>query len=390
MTNKIKNILIFCSWLDIDTNIGIFFVEQAELIKEEYCPVLVVFRKEYLSRNNIFNNYLVKIKKRKTTSNITVLEVFYPYRKLLTNKVNVFFENLALKKLNSFLKKLKVSTSFVHAQSLFDGGIWAYKYHKLYNTPYLITEHNQISYRNIDSNRTTNSINALKNATKLLVVSNDKIRQFAANGLFFDFINVGNLIQSEFKYIKKNTSSDEFGIVTIGAYTPIKDQSTILEALKIVDNQTKLKINFTWIGFNGWGGNYQKNVIELINQYDYKNIKIKLKSNLDRESVALELHQANLFVFSSISEGMPVSVLEALGCGVPVFSSNCGGVDEIINENNGRIFQIKDAQKLSSLIISYFNKELTFDNEKISKEIIERFGEVAFKNKLLTIYDDIK
>ena len=273
---------------------------------------------------------------------------------------------------------------------MFDGGIWAYKYHKLYNTPYLITEHNQISYRNIDSNRTTNSINALKNATKLLVVSNDKIRQFAANGLFFDFINVGNLIQSEFKYIKKNTSSDEFGIVTIGAYTPIKDQSTILEALKIVDNQTKLKINFTWIGFNGWGGDYQKNVIELINQYDYKNIKIKLKSNLDRESVALELHQANLFVFSSISEGMPVSVLEALGCGVPVFSSNCGGVDEIINENNGRIFQIKDAQKLSSLIISYFNKELTFDNEKISKEIIERFGEVAFKNKLLTIYDDIK
>ena len=91
----------------------------------------------------------------------------------------------------------------------------------------------------------------------------------------------------------------------------------------------------------------------------------------------------------SISEGMPVSVLEALACGVPVFTSNCGGVDEIINQKNGRIFQVKDADALADLLYSFVKGGFEFHAKEISRDIIEKFGEEAFKQKLLNIYSRV-
>ena len=96
--------------------------------------------------------------------------------------------------------------------------------------------------------------------------------------------------------------------------------------------------------------------MEIIKAYNFKNIKIIVKPLLNRAEVAKELKDSDLFVFSSLSEGMPISVLEALACGVPVFTSYCGGVDEIINDNNGRLYPIKNFEILSDLILDFINK----------------------------------
>ena len=289
-----------------------------------------------------------------------------------------------------FLKEREIEIKFIHAHSLFDAGIWAYRYFKKYGTPYIITEHNQLTFRDIDQEKSNTAVNALNNAQKNLVVSNDKIRQFAANGLLYDFINVGNLISSNFKAIDKKKVSNEIRLITIGAYSPIKDQNTLLKALKIIDNNNIHNIKFTWIGIDGWGGNNERQVRELIDQYDYKNIHTILKPKLNRMEVAKELNESDLFIFSSISEGMPVSVLESLGCGIPVFTSNCGGVDEVIIDTNGRIFPIRNYKRLADLIIQFINKEIYFDKMQISRDAIGKYGEVAFKEKILSIYHSIQ
>ena len=385
-----RNVLIFCSWLNLDSNVGIFFIEQAELIKPEYRPILVVFKKIQLSKTNFFNRCFVKINERKTDNNIIVLEIVYPHIIELPTKINKYFEKAAIIKLELFLKERNISIAFIHAQSLFDAGIWAYKYFKSHGSPYIITEHNQLSFRNISKGKTTEAINALNYAKKILVVSNDKIRQFAANGLFYDFINIGNHISNKFKTNYSKSDSIELRLITIGAYTAIKDQTTILEALKIVDNAIINSIIFTWVGIDGWGGTNENKVLEIIKAYNFKNIKIIVKPLLNRAEVAKELKDSDLFVFSSLSEGMPISVLEALACGVPVFTSYCGGVDEIINDNNGRLYPIKNFEILSDLILDFINKNILFDKTEISYNILEKFGHVAFKKNLLSVYNSIK
>ena len=216
------------------------------------------------------------------------------------------------------------------------------------------------------------------------------MRQFVANGLFFEFKNIGNLISKKFYYIKNNHYNVKQKLITIGAFTPLKDQVTLLKSLEIVDKKIFNRIEFTWIGYDGWGGNHDKRVRELLDNFQFENIDIILIPLLSRDQIADYLQNSDLFLFSSLTEGMPVSVLEALACGLPVFTSNCGGVDEIINEENGVIYQIKDFVKLSDLILDFLNNKFSYNNDAISRKIIDRFGESAFRKKLLEIYQNIE
>ncbi|MEP7334206.1 MAG: glycosyltransferase family 4 protein [Actinomycetota bacterium] len=50
----------------------------------------------------------------------------------------------------------------------------------------------------------------------------------------------------------------------------------------------------------------------------------------DRDDVPELLAQAQVFVLATCSEGMPVSVLEAMAAGLPVVASDVGGVGEIV------------------------------------------------------------
>lgn len=384
------NILIFCSWLDINSKVGIFFVEQAELIADNYNPILVVFKQKRITRKtlNFFDS--ISINENKTKNGLLVLEVYFPFHDLLSIGINDYFKQKTIKYLHFFLKERGFQVLFIHAQSLFDGGIWAYQYSKIFKTKYLITEHNQLSFFKVSIEKCNLVKQTLDNSVANLVVSNDKIRQFVANGLIYDFENIGNLINKKFYYEANNLKDKKFRIITNGAFTELKNQETILRALEIVDQHLTYEIEFFWIGYNSWGFNQDKNVQNLLNNFHYKNIQIVVYPLLERDEVAFHLKNSHLFIFSSLSEGMPVSVLEALACGLPVFSSNCGGVDEVIHKENGAIFQIKDFQKLSQLIVAFLNHNLHYNRSVISKEILERFGEDKFRENLLSIYNRIK
>ena len=381
------NILVFCSWLDVDTGAGNFFIEQSELVMEFYNSILVVFKPLKSSIKKLNHNDAFSITEKKSNQGLLVLEVNYPINDKYPKYVNSYFKNKTIDLLYNYLKNKGLVISLIHAHSLFDAGIWAYLYSINYQVSYLITEHNQLTFFNIGQEKCQVAKKTLQNAKKICVVSNDKARQFIANGLYFDFENVGNLIHERFQFLPKQPDSKK-RLITIGAHHFLKDQNTIIKALSILDKQLKLTIDFVWIGFNGWGGDYENEIKSLFANANLKNINIVLIPTANREEIVLQLQNSDAFVFSSLSEGMPVSVLEALACGLPVFTSNCGGVDELINDTNGAIYQIKDYNKLAHLLLDFIEGEKQFDNSLISNNVIERFGTEAFKLKITKIYQE--
>jgi len=64
------------------------------------------------------------------------------------------------------------------------------------------------------------------------------------------------------------------------------------------------------------------------------------------------MQASDLYVNTSLSDGMPPSLLEAIACGKPVISFDVGGVRDIIDNNtNGYLVPIKDYKMLASKIV---------------------------------------
>ena len=385
MDNK-KNVLMICSWLDYELRLGSFFMDQALVLSDSFNFTLINFRPVKFKFKNF--RKIFKIEKNIYEDKVTILYLYYPVFKIFKNNYFLkLIEKKSFKVLHKYLKKDKIEIDLVHAQSVFDAAFWALSYNEEYKTPYLITEHNQFTLRNIKKQKIKKLDTALKNSKFNLVVSNDLVRQFATNFFFSDFVNVGNMVDEQLFNNNDRKSHEYFEILTVGAYAPVKDQITALRALKIIDDLNYTNIKFTWIGIDAWESGAEEEVNVLISSFGFKNIKFEIIKLASKIEIVSALQKSDVFIFTSLCETFGVSALEALFAGIPVITTQSGGVNEFIDSENGIIVPIKDFKAIAENIIKIMNKDVKFNHELISKNAISSFGTIAFREKMIPIYN---
>ena len=129
----------------------------------------------------------------------------------------------------------------------------------------------------------------------------------------------------------------------------------ILEDLINKDNRIK--------GILIGGGKMEETVKKWINE---KGLEKSIKILGEKSDVAGWLINMDLFLFTSLSEGLPNVIIEAQGFGVPVISTNVGGVSEIVIDGvTGKLVEGEDSGKISKFILkSLKNGDLITMGEK--------------------------
>lgn len=85
--------------------------------------------------------------------------------------------------------------------------------------------------------------------------------------------------------------------------------------------------------------------------------RVTLTGAMDRAAIAGTLKAADLFVLSSAYEGMPIAVLEALACGLPVVATDVGELGRVIrNGVNGELVEAGSARALAGGIVAALDK----------------------------------
>ena len=103
-------------------------------------------------------------------------------------------------------------------------------------------------------------------------------------------------------------------------------------------------------------------------------------------------HSLDLFIMSSIYEGLGRSITEALSCGVPVVCTSVEGVPEIIKDNEtGVLVRPKDPDALATGIIKSLND--IDDAKKMAEEgrkfVNENFDVKKMVDDIDRLYDTL-
>ncbi len=130
-----------------------------------------------------------------------------------------------------------------------------------------------------------------------------------------------------------------FRLASCSAFQAYKRVHLIIEILK---NSTA---NIEWVHFGD--GELKKEILQQSQQLP-ANISFNWMGYCKNEQVMnyYKTNPVDLFINVSETEGIPVSIMEAISFGIPVIATNVGGVNEIVNESTGFLIE-KDFNPVS-------------------------------------------
>jgi glycosyltransferase involved in cell wall biosynthesis len=169
---------------------------------------------------------------------------------------------------------------------------------------------------------------------------------------------VGNPFDDVFmedKYLPNQRESiDQIVFVHAGAFTPIKNQKLILDLIKKLDNEG-FKIKFNWIGVDSWGVDTRDDVKNEIQKRIYsENIEISVFERMSKKRMLEIYKSSHLAISTSICETFGISSLEAMSTGLPLLSTQNGGVSEFANSENSILVSSKNGEFLISIDFIFF------------------------------------
>lgn len=211
----------------------------------------------------------------------------------------------------------------------------------------------------------------MKRLDKICAVSRDGAEYLKKN-----FVRDATKVEVSYLAVEETTSapsskSESFTLLSCSTFYPYKRIPFLIEALSFC----KTKINWIHVGDEG----SEKDRAQQLLKNLPSNINCQWVGFLNRKQLRsfYASQSINLFINVSSSEGLPVTLMEAISYGIPILASNVGGVAEIATKETGILMD----KKLSALEVAVLLDGIV--SRKISlpkQESILRFWKTNFSS----------
>ena len=209
------------------------------------------------------------------------------------------------------------------------------------------------------------------------------------NGKVYKVHGVGiDLKEYENIIVDKNCIRKELGLnlddticISAGDLVKRKNYAVAIKALGIIKDSS---IHYLICG----SGQELENLKQLAIECEVENQVHFLGFRTDVKELFLA---SDFFLFTSLQEGLPRSLMEAMACGLPAIVSKVrGNVDLIEQKKGGYLCNPHDEQSFAEAIKSItFNKSSRLQMSKWNKERIKEFDVSVVKKEIEEIYREV-
>jgi len=200
------------------------------------------------------------------------------------------------------------------------------------------------------------------------------------NPFDFKMIKHKSLEKSKKIYNKR----ESIKIISVGRLTYQKDFLTLLKTIKLLKNKKKIELVIIGKG------------VEKKKLYNFV-LNEKLESNVKfigyQKNPFKFIKQADIFILTSLFEGSPNVLVEALYLKKYIISTNCPtGPREILdNGRYGSLVKIGDYKKISKILMNYKKNKSTYKKINLGFNSLKKFNyEVNCKKYLNLIKQEIQ
>jgi glycosyltransferase involved in cell wall biosynthesis len=183
-------------------------------------------------------------------------------------------------------------------------------------------------------------------------------------------------------------SDSDFIIGSLGNIRPAKGYEILLRAAALLQN-TPRSLRFVIAGQPDKGSLYDS-LLKLRAELGLEE-RVKFLGFLD--DPADFLANLDLFLSSSLSEGLPLSAIQAMAARLPLLATRCGGYEELLtHQENGWLVEVGNPEALADAIKLLSEDDACREKlaEKAMKHAREMFDISVMLGKYEKIYDSLK
>ncbi len=381
-------VLMIPSWYFSDErpSLGSFFREQAFAVLDEGVDIRVAYtelRNPSFIFKDLKNNKQMGLNISLDNGLKTYKYISYNVPPRITQCMELRFY-WGLKKILEHLKKEgNWMPDIIHLHSFFPAGYGVLKLHEKLNIPYIITEHSTgFSNKGFKKYQLDYLRKILEHSSKIIAVGKglkNDLQSYTSKSIDI----IPNMVDCGRFNRVQTTKHESFTFFSLAYLTHKKGFDILIKAFAQAfkgNNNVNLRI--------GGDGNEKNKLLNLCRELEIDG-QVEFLGALNREEVIDEMNSCHAFVLASRFETFGVVFIEALSCGKPIIVPDIDGPNDIVNDENGYIFERNNTQdlanKLSLLLKNYdyfipeeiiMNCNINYDKSEISKKLIELYKEL--------------
>ena len=368
-------ILFISSWFpnQLEPTNGNFVQRHAEAVS-------LLHDVEVLHAIGDFNQKEKFIFDDKVINGIRTLIVYYKNSK---NPLQNFLRRMKAYKIG--FKKMQ-KPDLVHGNILHNNMLFAVSLKRKYGIPYVISEHWSIfqeqNHAKISKSARILAKKIAEKASFILPVTENLVSGLQNLGINTSMKVVGNVVDTDL-FLPKSNEPEKFTFLHISNLVALKNPEKIIKAaidLHQINPNFELQI----------GGDGDLMPLQKIIRENDAEGYIKTFGILSLKEVSEKMNTTNCFILYSDYENQPCVILESLASGIPVISTNVGGISELLKENRGVLIEKKDGQELLEAMNNILKKNVKLESpENLRKYVEDHFSKHEIAEIFSKIYKQV-